>query len=132
MFEHRKSPRYQTLAKARIKGVSEGETLLKDISVTGCCVECTIYAEIKPNVRYLVEVIPESAARIEMFELLAESMWIRPGNYSHEIGFFIIESPKKKQFLNYVDYLSWRYSQGNSMTGGSIPGTSDDTKSPAP
>ena len=112
MIELRRNARYQSLAKARIEGISEGDTLLKDISVTGCRVECTTYAEIKPNIRYKLEVIPESAAKIGAFELMVESMWIRSAGYSCEIGFSIIESPKKKLFQRYADYLSWRHTRG--------------------
>ena len=124
MKDLRKNIRYQTLAKAKIEGVSEGETLLKDLSVTGCCVESTSYSEIKFNTLYKLEIIPESAAEIGTFHLVAESKWIRTGGYSGEIGFTIVESPKGKQFQRYVDYLSWRYSQGSSMTGSSVPGPS--------
>ena len=115
MSDLRKNTRYQTLAKAKIKGVSEGEVLLTDISVTGCRVECTTYSEMMPDIQYKLEVLPESAANIGTFDLLVESKWIRTGNYTCEIGLTIVESPKGKHFQRYVDYLSWRYSQGNSM-----------------
>ncbi|MCL2318807.1 MAG: PilZ domain-containing protein [Treponema sp.] len=124
MIELRKHVRYKTLAKARINGVSEGETLLKDISITGCRVECTSYAEIKSHLRYKLEIIPEDAADVGIFELFVEASWIRTEGYSSEIGFVIVEFPKKKLFQRYVDYLAWRYSQGNSMTGGGTRGTS--------
>jgi hypothetical protein len=120
-IERRKDVRYQTIAKAKIEGMNEGETLLKDISITGCNVECTAYADIEPNTRYKLEIIPENAARIGIFDLTVESRWIRAGGYSCEIGFSIVESPKGKQFERYVDYLSWRYSQGNSLTGSGAP-----------
>ena len=123
MIEMRKNIRYHTLAKARIEGAFEGETLLKDISITGCRVECTSYAEIKLHSRYRVEIIPEDTANVGMFDLLAESTWIHTEGYSCEIGFMIIEFPRKKLFQRYVDYLSWRYSQGNSMVGGNTSET---------
>ena len=122
MTELRKHIRYKTLAKAKIEGASEGETLLRDISITGCRVECTSYADIKPNVRYKLEVIPEDAAKIDEFELMVELSWTHTEGYSCEIGFTIAEFPKKKLFKRYVDYLAWRYSKGNSMTGSSAPG----------
>ena len=118
MIEQRKFFRYKTLAKARIiGGVDKGETLLKDISITGCLVECTNYAGIETSKQYNLEIIPESAARVRAFEILAEARWMRTEAYSCEIGFAIVRSPKGKLFERYVDYLSWRYSQGNSMTG---------------
>ena len=114
MFEQRKNVRYQTLAKVRIEKASEGETLLKDISVTGCRVECTAYSDIKPGTQYKLEIIPESNAKIDGFHLLVKTQWIRNADYSCEIGFTIIESPKGKEFQRYVDYLSWRNSHGGS------------------
>jgi hypothetical protein len=111
--DKRKSFRYQTLARARIDGAPEGETLLKDISITGCCVECTVYPDIKTNAQYRIEVLPETAAEIGNFELITKSVWIRPGGYSCEIGFSILESPRGKSFQRYVDYLAWRTSMGS-------------------
>jgi hypothetical protein len=114
MVENRKNFRYQTLAKARIEGVTEAEVLLKDISITGCCIESTVFLNIKKNSQYKIEIIPETAARIGSFELLTEPKWVRPAGYSCEAGFFILESPKGRSFQRYVDYLSWRASMGQS------------------
>ena len=122
MSDQRRNIRYQTLAKAEIEGASEGEILLKDLSVIGCRVECTTQTKIELNLQYKLEVIPESASKIGTFDLLVEAKWIRTANYACEIGFSIVESPKGKMFQRYVDYLSWRYSQGNSMTGSGVPG----------
>jgi hypothetical protein len=116
MPENRRSLRYQTLAKARIEGTSEGEILVKDISITGCCVECTVYIDVKPNTQYRIEVSPETSANIGSFELVAESKWVRTSGYSCEIGFSILESPKGRSFQRYVDYLSWRSSMGTGSS----------------
>jgi hypothetical protein len=115
MLENRKNNRYRTLARVKIPGILGGESLLKDLSVTGCCVESTSYADIKPNTRYKLEIIPESVAKIGGFELSVESIWIRSGGYSCEIGFSILESPKGKLFQRYVDYLAWRSSTANTV-----------------
>ena len=117
MVEKRGSARYKTIAKVRISGISEGETLLKDLSITGCLLECTSYVGIESNTQYKLEIIPESVAKIGEFELLVESKWVRTEDYSCEIGFSIVKSPKGKLFQRYLDYLSWRYSHGSSMTG---------------
>lgn len=110
MLENRKNPRYRTLARARIPGILEGENLLKDLSITGCCVECTAYSDIKPNTPYRLEIEPESVANIGDFDISVESKWIRAGDYSSEVGFNIVASPKGKHFQRYVDYLSYRSS----------------------
>jgi hypothetical protein len=108
MLENRKSLRYRTLAQAYIPGILEGDNLLKDLSITGCCVECTAYADIQLNSQYQLEVEPENAANIGNFVLSVESKWVRTGDYSSEVGFIITASPKGKLFQRYVDYLAYR------------------------
>jgi hypothetical protein len=108
--ENRKNPRYRTLAQARIPGVLEGESLLKDLSITGCCVECTVFVDVKPNDRYQLEIKPESVANIGSFQLVVEVKWVRSGDYSSEVGFSIVASPRGKLFQRYVDYLAYRSS----------------------
>ena len=119
MFEHRDHIRFKSLAKVKIKEINSGEALLNDLSVTGCRVECTNYAEITLNKPYTLEITPESEAKIGVFELEVESKWMRTEAYSCEIGFIIHESPKGKLFDRYVDYLSWRYFHGSGTAGGS-------------
>jgi len=111
MLENRKTPRYQTLAHARIPGITGGEIILKDLSVTGCSVECTAIADIMPDTQYQIEIIPEITSQIGNFELTVEPKWVRSCEYSSEIGFFIIASPKGRKFQRYVDYLMYRGSQ---------------------
>ncbi|GHV86927.1 hypothetical protein AGMMS50255_2230 [Spirochaetia bacterium] len=106
--ENRKNIRYRALARVRIHGILGEESLLKDLSVTGCCVECTSLADIQPNTQYKLEIIPEAAAKIGKFDLVVKSIWVRSGADSGEIGFVIATSPKGKLFQRYVDYLSWR------------------------
>jgi hypothetical protein len=108
MFENRKHTRYPTLARVLVVEVSDGEALLKDLSITGCCIEYTMLVDIKPNTQYKMQIIPDSAAGIDPFELHVESRWVRPGGYSCEIGFAIVTSPKGRDFQRYVDYLAWR------------------------
>jgi hypothetical protein len=111
MLDNRKNQRYHTLAHARIPGVMEGGSLLKDLSVTGCCVECTSCAGIEQDAQYQMEILPESAANIGNFELTVQTKWIRFGEYAGEVGFSIVASPKGKLFQRYVDYLGYRSSQ---------------------
>jgi hypothetical protein len=108
MFNERKSVRYPAYARARIPSAFTGEAFLRDISITGCCIECTIKVDIKANAIYKIEIFPEALAEIGQFEVTAESRWIRTGGYSYEVGFRIIASPRGKLFQRYVDYLSWR------------------------
>jgi hypothetical protein len=116
MFNERKSVRYPAHARARIPAAFTGEAFLRDISITGCCIECTTNIDIKANLSYKIEISPEASAEIGNFEVTAESRWVRTGGYSCEVGFRIIASPKGKLFQRYVDYLSWR--NGTSLVSG--------------
>ena len=98
------------MSHVRIPKILEGETLLKDISVTGCCVECNIVPNIHIGTQYQLDVEPEGDSYIGNFRLLVESKWIRNDASSTEVGFFIVASPKGRQFQNYVDYLAYRSS----------------------
>ena len=117
MTEQREKVRLVALAKIDLEALKEGKTLLKNISITGCCLLCPISTNIELNTKYGLEITPEGSAEIDLFDLLAESRWIRACAGFFEIGFFILESPKGDQFLRYVDYLSWRCSQGIGVTG---------------
>jgi hypothetical protein len=101
------SQRYGTIAHARISGVLEGENLVKNLSITGCCLECTALCDIKQNEKYDIVIHPETAAGVGEFEIQAECRWIRAGDYSCEIGFQITASPKGRNFQRYVDYLAF-------------------------
>jgi hypothetical protein len=115
MAEKRKDSRFLTNAKALIKEFGKEEYQLKDLSVTGCRIEYPLDIEIILDRQFSIRIIPEKEAKINSFFITAEPRWIRVSSNSCEAGFLITESPKGKQFQNYVDYLSWRYSQGKSM-----------------
>jgi len=91
--------------------------LIKDLGVTGCCIEGTVYMDIKPGEKYKVRILPEEDSGIGAFELLGEARWVRAGSYSYEAGFFVVESPRGKLFQRYVDYLAWRASNVTGSPG---------------
>ena len=107
MLENRKTPRFQSVAHVRIPGFSGREIVLKDISITGCCVECNAVEDIQPA-PHSIEIQPETVSNIGKFELTVERKWVQCGEKTTEIGFFILASPKGRQFQRYVDYLSYR------------------------
>ncbi|MDR3170238.1 MAG: PilZ domain-containing protein [Treponema sp.] len=108
MSESRINIRYNTIARAHIHDISDADALVKDISITGCCIEYTMSVDITMNSQYTIQIIPEPASKIGKFEILVESRWIRTGEYSCDYGFIITASPKGKSFQRYVDYLTWR------------------------
>ena len=110
MQDYRKTERFKTQAHVYIPDILERESLLKNLSITGCCVECSANTKIKPGTTYHLQIIPESNAKIDSFVLEVESMWMRSAGDTGEIGFNIVASPRGKQFQNYVDYLAYRSS----------------------
>jgi len=110
MLENRKHPRYKTKALARIADILEGENLVKDISITGCCVESPAFAEIMPSMIYQLEIIPEKNSKINNFVMEVEVKWLRSSGKGSAIGFGILSSPKGEEFQRYVDYLAYRSS----------------------
>jgi hypothetical protein len=108
IVDKRKNRRYPSIAKAQSPKMFSGDALLKDLSITGCCIECTMRPEISAEKKYKMNILPEESSGIGSFELVVECKWMRTVDYSCDIGFTIVESPKGKTFQRYVDYLSWR------------------------
>ena len=108
--ENRKSPRYRTIAHVEMPKVPGGEGLLKNISITGCCVECAGTVNMQPTAEYQLLIKPEKDSHIGAFDLMVDCKWVRNDGHGTELGFSIIASPKGKQFQFYVDYLAYRHS----------------------
>ncbi|MDR0600073.1 MAG: PilZ domain-containing protein [Treponema sp.] len=108
--EQRKNRRFPSSARARIPGAFSGDALLKDLSITGCRIECTEHADVQEKKEYAITIYPEDVSGIGKFDLLGECEWLNPGTYSCDIGFDIKRSPTGKVFQRYVDYLTWRSS----------------------
>jgi hypothetical protein len=98
------------MAHVQFSGIPGGECVLKNISITGCCVECTGAPDIQPHVQCELKIKPERESHIGSFELQVECKWVRGDDSSIELGFVIIASPKGRQFEHYVDYLAYRHS----------------------
>jgi hypothetical protein len=112
MREKRISPRYQTVGHARIPGVLKNDLFIKNISITGCCLECLGNVSLpKPDEKCKVEIKPELVARIGKFEFEAECKWVRHTESTSEMGLTVTVSPQGKFFQNYVDYIAYYKSQ---------------------
>jgi hypothetical protein len=97
------------MGRAHITGALEGDVVLKNLSITGCCLECTSYKDnLKISEKYKIDIDPERASNVDNFELEVECKWIHKGEYFCEIGFNVVKSPKGKHFQNYVDYLVYQ------------------------
>jgi len=90
--------------------VPGGDGLLKNISITGCCVECAGKVDIQLTAQYHLVIKPEKESHIGAFDLTVDCKWVRDDGHGTELGFGIIASPKGKQFQFYVDYLAYRHS----------------------
>lgn len=109
MVENRKNPRYKSCAHVRIPGFSGGENILKDISITGCCMECAGSVDLQDGAQYEIEILPEKASDIGEFELMVERKWVQTSDHVTQVGFAILASPRGSKFQNYVDYLAYRH-----------------------
>jgi len=109
MLEDRKNPRYDTKGRAHISGMEENGILLKNLSITGCCLKCPKKIE-KINIGeiYEIKIKPERASHTGEFEFQAECKWIRIADVVCEVGFSVIASPTGKHFQNYVDYITYQ------------------------
>jgi hypothetical protein len=108
MQEKRISPRYHSLGHANLTGVLKNDLYIKNISITGCCLECLEKVSFpKPDEKCMVEIKPENAARIGKFEFEAECKWVRYTDDTSDIGLTVTVSPQGKHFQNYVDYIAY-------------------------
>ena len=108
MWENRINKRYHSVARVGIDGILNGDIMLKNISITGCCVQCLSSVDISVNSQYSIKIKPESDSKIGNFNLPVECKWVRNSDNSTEIGFSIAGFPKGKIFQRYVDYLAFR------------------------
>jgi hypothetical protein len=91
----------------------KGELFIKNLSITGCCLECQGNISLpQPEETCLIEIKPEPPARIGKFEFEAECKWVRHTESTSEIGLTVIGSPHGRHFQNYVDYIA--YYQSNA------------------
>jgi hypothetical protein len=104
--EKRQTIRYRSQAWATIPGFIQENAFVKDMSVTGCCIEFKTSVKLKVGEQYTIAVSAEIETQVGRFDLLAEARWIQPRGNGCEIGFLIISSPTGKQFERYVDYLA--------------------------
>ena len=106
--EQRKNPRYHSVCRAHIDNALKSDAVLKNISVTGCCLECSVDSDgFKQNQIYKINIEPEKAAHTEKFELEVECKWIHKKVDTCEVGLQIISFPTGKGFLSYVNYLAF-------------------------
>ena len=88
VFQMRETPRFASGAGISIEGF-EGEGLVRNISMTGCCMESVTYVAIKPNDVYQVRIIPGANEKIEPFTMKLTVTWIKSCETLFEAGFHV-------------------------------------------
>jgi hypothetical protein len=107
VFQERKAPRFASNAGISIEGF-EGEGLLKNVSVSGCCLESVTYAAITPNQTYRVKIIPGADEKMEPFNIKLVANWIKSSETLFEAGFSLEESERNPLPKRYVELLQMR------------------------
>jgi hypothetical protein len=118
VFHKRGAPRYATNAGISIAGF-EGEGLLKNISLSGCCLASVTYAAIVPGQVYQVTLVPGRNAGLEPFGVNLTANWTKSSETLFEAGFSLEESRTNHQLEHYVEYLK---AQGVEPKYGDITG----------
>ena len=86
VFQKRDTPRFASGAGISIGGF-EGEGLLRNVSMTGCCMESVTYVAIKPNDEYQVKIIPNANDKEPPFTASLIVTWIKSSETLFEAGF---------------------------------------------
>jgi hypothetical protein len=104
-----RAPRYDSLALIRVNGF-EGEALLKNISVTGFCMQSKTYANLTPGNKYIMRVFPEDSSGLDAIEAEVEVRWVRSEVSKFEVGLLVSKytGAGGKNMEKYVDYLKTR------------------------
>ena len=103
-----RKPRYQAKGKVFIAEVPNTETLIKNLSSTGLCIESTGFMDVLPKERYVADIVPEKDSNINQFSLEIETRWVKAKMKSSESGFAIVFPPGThghavlEQYLNYL------------------------------
>jgi hypothetical protein len=99
-----RAPRYDSLALVRVNGF-EGQALLKNVSVTGFCMQSKTYANFTPGNKYTMQIFPEKSTGLRTIETEVEVRWIRSEVSKFEVGFLITQLAAGREMEKYVDYL---------------------------
>ena len=106
--------RFHTKGQVFISEVSSTDALLKNLSASGLCIQCSEFIEILPKTRYSVDIIPEEDSNIDKFSLEIESRWVKAKMSASESGFVIVVPPGTSGRSLLEQYLNFLASQPNS------------------
>jgi hypothetical protein len=104
VFQEREMPRFAANGGISIEGF-EGEGLLKNISISGCCLESVTYVAITPNQAYQVTLKPGECTNMESFTLKLLVNWTKSSETLFEAGFSLEEGRKNPLLERYAEQL---------------------------
>ena len=88
VFRVRDTPRFASRAGISIEGF-EGEGLVRNVSMTGCCMESITYVAVKPNDVYQVRILPNADDKEQPFTARLVVTWIKSSETLFEAGFHV-------------------------------------------
>ncbi|MFP3090813.1 PilZ domain-containing protein [Treponema sp. TIM-1] len=99
-----RAPRYGCLVRVGINGF-EGEAILRNISSGGFLMESRTYAAIAVGDHYTMQIKPEAASGVKLFELEVEVRWIQSTETKFSAGFLVVRPPTGRTFEKYLDHI---------------------------
>jgi hypothetical protein len=97
-------PRYDCVVRVGLNGF-EGEAVLKNISAGGFLMESRTYAAITVGDHYTMQIKPDAASGLKLFELEVEVRWIQSAETRFSAGFLVMRHPADKSFDTYLEYV---------------------------
>ena len=86
LYQKRKVPRYSLKAGITIDGF-EGEGMLENICVTGCCMESSTYVSLMPDEVYQVTIKPVQGEDFKPFSHKLKVSWTKSSETLFQAGF---------------------------------------------
>jgi hypothetical protein len=99
-----RAPRYDSLAHVHVNGF-EGKALLKNISVTGFCMQSKTYASLTPGNTYTMSIVPEDSTGLQAIDSEVEVRWVRSEVSKFEVGLQITKPDARRNMEKYIEYL---------------------------
>jgi hypothetical protein len=100
-----RAPRYDSYALVKVNGF-EGQALLKNISLTGFCMQSKTYANLTPGTTYSISILPEASSGLKAIAADVEVRWVRSEVSNFEVGLFITKPSAGREMEKYVEYLA--------------------------
>jgi hypothetical protein len=99
-----RAPRYDSYALVKVNGF-EGQALLKNMSITGFCMQSKTYANLTPGSVYSISIMPEASSGLKAIEAEVEVRWVRSEVSNFEVGLLVTKPSPGREMEKYVDYL---------------------------